>query len=219
MGTKKDLPILYSFRRCPYAIRARMALFYCGVSVDLREVVLKNKPASMLLYSPKGTVPVLVLEDGRVIDESIDIVNWALSVSDPLQLIGGFSIAELEEFRLLQETNDFIFKPQLDRYKYADRHPEGSASDYRENCLVFIESLESRLEQKPFLMGDKKTVADIIILPFIRQFAHVDKSWFDSSKYFHVRRWLNDEIESSAFLDIMKKYPPWQSAQQRRIFP
>ena len=219
MATEQKTPILYSFRRCPYAIRTRMALLYCGVSVELREVILKSKPESMLLYSPKGTVPVLVLEDGRVIDESVDIVNWALSIRDPLQLKCALSRAELDELKCLQEANDFVFKPHLDRYKYADRHPEGSALEYRNNCQDFIESLESRLERTSFLMGEYKTVADILLLPFVRQFAHVDKKWFDTTEYFHVRRWLSDEIESSVFSKVMKKYPPWNPEQQQIIFP
>jgi glutathione S-transferase len=219
LAKAQKIPILYSFRRCPYAIRTRMALFYCGVRVELREVVLKSKPESMLLYSPKGTVPILVLEDGRVIDESVDIVNWALSVYDPMQLKSGFSIADLNELKFLQETNDFVFKPHLDRYKYADRYPEGSALEYRKNCQVFIESLESRLERTCFLMGEYKTVADILLLPFVRQFAHVDKKWFDTTEYFHVRRWLSDEIESSAFIKVIKKHPPWNPEQQPIVFP
>lgn len=219
MTKEKKLPILYSFRRCPYAIRTRMALFYCRVNVELREVVLKSKPESMLLYSPKGTVPVLVLEDGQVIDESVDIVNWALSIRDPMKLKSDLSIAELDELTILQEANDFVFKPHLDRYKYADRHPEGSVKEYRNSCQFFIESLESRLERTSFLMGEYKTVADILLLPFVRQFAHVDRKWFDSARYFHVRRWLNDEVESSVFLEIMKKYPAWHPEQYPTTFP
>jgi len=196
-----------------------MALYVCGISVELREVVLKNKPASMLHYSKKGSVPVLVFENGRVIDESIDIVNWALSVHDPEQLKSGLSKRETDEVQSLQGENDYIFKSHLDRYKYADRHPEGTREEYQKHCLSFISALELKLEKTKFLIGDKRTVADIVIMPFIRQFAHVDKKWFDDCEYHQVKRWLYDEIEGETFSKIMKKYPAWEPEQTQLIFP
>ena len=162
-------PILYSFRRCPYAMRARMAISYSQQSIELREVILKHKPDSLFKYSSKGTVPILVLPNMTVIDESIDIMLWALSINDP----DAWQINLADQMRLIEE-NDGSFKSSLDKYKYADRFPEHSELYYRESCYHFLDDLEERLSKYQFLFSDQYSLADIAIFPFIRQFAHVD---------------------------------------------
>src|SRR5690554_5339291 len=165
-----NFPILYSFRRCPYAMRARLGILFAGLQVELREIVLRNKPAQMLAISPKGTVPVLQLPDGQVIDESLDIMRCALQLQDPQQLLDE---STLTQGYALIEQNDRQFKHWLDRYKYADRYPEMTQLEYRLQGEVFLQQLEQLLNQS-FLLGDKISLADIGIMPFIRQFAHVD---------------------------------------------
>jgi glutathione S-transferase len=202
------LPILYSFRRCPYAIRARMALHYAGLAYELREVLLSNKPAAMLEASGKGTVPVLCLPDGQVIDESVDVMLWALALNDP----DGWLPAEQKgEVSQLIRENDFGFKIHLDHYKYWDRHPQHPQSHYREQAGTFLHRLELRLSANSFLMGDKPGMADFAIFPFVRQFAFVDKAWFDQSPYSRLQLWLQYFLESSLFRVVMRKSPPWQA--------
>ena len=209
---KPDLPILYTFRRCPYAIRARMAILYSGVTVELREVVLRDKPRSMLEYSKKGTVPVLILSSGEVIDESWDVMNWALSQDDPDHW-------KTCSDNSLVEENDSVFKQYLDQYKYADRHPEHPAEYYRDQCEEFLQKLERKLSVQNFLKGDRITDIDIAIFPFIRQFAFVDKAWFDQSPYPHTQEWLNYFLESDLFLNVMIKYSPWKPEDNVIQFP
>ena len=200
------LPILYSFRRCPYAIRARMAIVYASINFELREVSLANKPSSMLAISPKGTVPILQLSDG-VIDESLEVIGWALEQSDPDNWLA--LVSQSEQQGLIAE-NDNQFKQWLDRYKYWDRYPQQSQQDYRMNAEIFISTLEQRLENSLYLFGDKICVADIAIFPFIRQFAFVDKPWFDQSNYPSVQRWLNQFLQSDLFNQVMQKHILWQ---------
>ncbi len=187
--------ILYSFRRCPYAMRARMALRYSGVPVQIREVSLKAKPADMLAASPKGTVPVLVLED-RVIDESLDIMRWALACNDP----DGWLAADGEA---LIAHNDGSFKQALNRYKYADRYPDQPMAYYREQGCEFLQVLEARLQASHWLCGERLGLADIAIAPFIRQFRGVDLEWFGQAPYPRVREWVEAIIESNLFKAIM----------------
>lgn len=208
-----DLPILYSFRRCPYAMRARMALRYAGLNCELREVVLRDKPASMLEYSAKGEVPVLVLPD-QVIDESLDVMSWALGVSDP----DGWLKLQHEKSAELIKRFDVEFKPILDQYKYADRHPERTQGEYRIAALPYLGELNSLLGANDYLMGEKLSFADVALFPFIRQFAHVDKPWFDSSEYTNLIRWLNSLLESELFLSVMKKYPQWHAGDEVTLF-
>jgi glutathione S-transferase len=202
------LPMLYSFRRCPYAMRARLALHASGVPVELREVSLRDKPPSMLAASPKGSVPVLVLPDGQVIDESWDIMRWALHRHDPDGWLGE-NDSHVEAAIPLISENDTTFKFQLDRYKYPERYPEHLQSYYRSAAGTFLQKLESRLVASRFLLGDALSVADAAILPFIRQFAGVDKDWFAQSHYLAIRRWLNEFLDSAAFLAVMEKYSIW----------
>ncbi|PKH01729.1 glutathione S-transferase [Psychromonas sp. MB-3u-54] len=206
---------LYSFRRCPYAIRARLALTVSSQSVFLREILLKNKPAEMLALSSKGTVPVLQLSDGTVVDESLDIMVWALARRDP----DGWLQGNLTEMLNLIDENDVEFKDWLDKYKYADRFPEHSAHYYREHAEDFLMQLENRLSNSPYLFGQQISLADMAILPFIRQFAGVDKDWFEQSAYPFLKVWLADFINSPLFTSVMKKYPIWLESEQQTSFP
>jgi len=194
----KSLPILYSFRRCPYAMRARMALKYSGINVEIREVKLSNKPQEMLNYSSKGTVPVLILSNAQVIDESLDIMLWAISQHDPNNW-------QLEEFKQLIDENDSVFKQYLDKYKYSVRYPEHSTEYYRQQGEVFLQQLEQNLAKHKYLLCDQITIADVAIFPFIRQYAHVDKQWFDQTPYRQLQTWFDEFLQSDLFNAIMKK--------------
>ena len=182
-----------------------MALFNCGIRVEVREVKLSNMPEQLLTLSPKATVPVLQLPDGRVVDESLDIMRWALSNSDP-----NHWLADITKCDSLIEQSDNEFKPLLDYYKYAERHTELSQLEHRHKAEPFIKMLDTRLQLHSYLMGDQINLADIAILPFIRQFAGVDPIWFNQSQYTAVQNWLNQFVESNLFLSIMQKYSIWQ---------
>ncbi len=197
-------PLLFTFRRCPYAIRARMAIKISGVEVDKHEVNLRDKPEALLASSPKGTVPVLRFTDGHVIEESLDIMQWALSINDPDQWLdesGGMSDAA----RVWIDRNDGPFKKALDNYKYAVRFPEHSEQYYREQAEFFLTELNTQLAKTTYLVGDRLTISDIAIFPFIRQFANVDKDWFYASRYTHVIEWLDKRLSSDIFTAVMAK--------------
>ncbi|MEO8343270.1 MAG: glutathione S-transferase [Gallionella sp.] len=198
------LPVLYSFRRCPYAMRARLALYASGVAVELREVSLRDKPASMLAASPKGSVPVLVLPDGGVIDESWEIMQWALHQHDPEGWLGQDNSFIAAANPLIIE-NDTTFKYHLDRYKYAERYPEYPRSHYRSEAEIFLRQLEDRLRTTHFVLGDSMSIADVAIFPFIRQFAAVDNNWFAQTSYPLLQRWLDIFLGSELFKAVMKK--------------
>lgn len=205
--TPPKLPVLYSFRRCPYAMRARLALLFAQQAVEHREVVLKDMPQQMIDISPKATVPVMQLPDGTVIDESLDIALWALEQQDPSNLLG--SLAQLSDMLSLINDNDNDFKGWLDQYKYADRYPEQTPEYYREQGELFLEKLENRLSHHPYLFGVEIRLADIAIMPFVRQFAHVDKKWFDAADYPFLQNWLQSWLASDSFERIMHKHPKW----------
>jgi glutathione S-transferase len=213
----EQLPILYSFRRCPYAIRARLAIKVSRVQVELREVVLADKPKAMLVASPKGTVPVLVLPDDTVIDESRDIMLWALSQHDPEHWLSDDK-NRLVEGNALIALNDHEFKAHLDHYKYADRFPKYPMECYRQQGEVFLQQLEARLTRHPFLLGNAAARVDMAILPFVRQFASVDKSWFDQSPYPHLRGWLEKLLASDLFQQVMVKSPQWHEGDEIMVF-
>ena len=202
-------PVLYSFRRCPYCMRAHMALKNSGLKMELREVVLKDLPDELLNVSAKATVPVLVLPDESIIDESWDILKWALDQKDPDNWLGKNN-QFLSDAEMLVEINDFSFKNDLDHYKYADRFPEHSEEYYRNACEEFVEELEGMLSENSYLLSDHLTVADIAVFPFIRQFSLVDKNWFDHSDYQNVRRWLENLISTELFLDVLQKHDVWK---------
>jgi glutathione S-transferase len=195
---------LYSFRRCPYAMRARMALRYSGVAVDIVEVSLKAKPAEMLALSGKGTVPVLSA-DGRVIDESLDIMHWALAQNDPQDWLLKDDPVAAEQIAPLIEQNDQVFKVHLNRYKYAERYPEQPMEVYRSEGEVFLRRLDQLLEGRDYLLADHPSLADVALMPFVRQFAHVDREWFGQTPYLRLQAWLQRLLESDLFTSIMKK--------------
>lgn len=206
--------ILYSFRRCPYAMRARLVLKYAGIKTELREIDLNNPPIELVTISEQATVPVLHLPDGRVIDESWDIALWALKQNDPNSWLGE-NDQYLIETDMLLETNDYSFKQDLDHYKYADRYPEQPMEYYREQGEEFLQELEDRLCTTRYLLSDRLSIADIVVFPFIRQFAMVDQQWFDQAPYPNLRQWLNgfidsDRNEARLFSSVMNKYDLWK---------
>lgn len=199
------LPILYSYRRCPYAMRARMAIWVANIQVEVREISLREKPAHLLQISPKGTVPVLQLADGSVLEQSLDIMQWALIQHDSQ----GWLNADRDAMSRLIAINDGDFKKALDRYKYPDRYPEHPQSFYREQGEQFLERLETALSQHAYLLGESASMADVAIFPFIRQFAAVDAEWFAVSPYPKVRAWLEGWLESALFVEVMQKFPTY----------
>ncbi|MGP4970824.1 glutathione S-transferase [Psychrobacter aquimaris] len=207
---------LYSFRRCPYAMRARLGLLFAELPVALREITLKNKPEQMLAISPKGTVPVLQLADGTVIEESVEIMTWALEQNDPQGLLDEKTSPQADA---LIAQNDNEFKHWLDRYKYADRHVEMTQTEYRQRGEVFLQRLEELLTNSTYLLGERITIADIGIMPFVRQFAHVDREVFYSLPYPKLQQWLQKWLDHPLFLQVMTKFKPWQEGDDVVIFP
>ncbi len=204
-----SLPILYSFRRCPYCMRAHMALKQTGIKIELREVKLSDMPDDALSISTEATVPILVLPDGTVFTESWDIVKWSLAQNDTGKWLGDNNEHSLDA-EMLIETNDFSFKEDLDHYKYADRFPEHSQEHYRKACEEFIEELEDRLTDNNFLLADQLSLADIGVFPFIRQFSLVDNEWFESAPYPKVQKWLGDLISTELFQHVFQKHELWK---------
>ncbi len=207
-----ERPVLYSFRRCPYAMRARMALVVSDTAVKLREVVLRDKPPEMIEASPKGTVPVLVLQDGKVMDESLDIMHWALARHDPDNWLAGVD-------NDLISANDGPFKAALDRYKYPHRYNIVDPEPYRREGWDILADLNARLGQKAYLAGYGPGFADIAIFPFVRQFAATDQSWFDAQSAAPLHGWLNALTTSILFETIMRRFPQWHTGDQELVFP
>jgi glutathione S-transferase len=195
---------LFSFRRCPYAMRARMALRYSGVAVDIVEVSLRAKPAEMLALSSKGTVPVLSA-DGEVIDESLSIMRWALAQSDPQDWLLKDDPAGRAQIDALIEENDQVFKVHLNRYKYAERYPEQPMEVYRAEGEVFLRKLDGLLAGRDYLLAGHPSLADVALMPFVRQFAHVDREWFGQTPYGRLQVWLQRFLESALFTGVMQK--------------
>lgn len=214
----KTLPVLYSFRRCPYAMRARLALEVSKQTCALREVVLRNKPPEMIDASPKATVPVLVLPDGQVLEESYEIMNWALAKNDPENWLAP-EIGAPREMNALVAENDGSFKHHLDRYKYPDRYENVDAKEHRAGGTEFLRSLDRRLAGQRFLFGNRLSLADAAIVPFVRQFANTDRAWFDGLDFNFLHGWLGTLLESDLFAAIMKKYPAWATGDQEPLFP
>ena len=209
-------PCLYSFRRCPYAMRARLGILFAELQVELREITLKNKPPQMLAISPKGTVPVLQLLNGMVIEESREIMIWALAQRDSQGLLNAETLLEANA---LIDKNDNEFKYWLDRYKYADRHIEMSQTEYRQQGEVFLQLLEELLTKNSYLLGESITIADIGIMPFVRQFAHVNRDVFYSLPYINLQRWLQNWLQNPLFLQAMTKFQLWQEKDDVVVFP
>ena len=198
------LPVLYSFCRCPYAMRARMALIVSKVEHEHREVLLRDKPTEMIEASPKGTVPVVVLPEGGVLDESLDVMRWALEKNDPEGWLDGADHA-------LIAANDGPFKASLDRYKYSSRHEEVDPAIARDATLPHLDMLNQRLSAQAFLAGDKRGFADIATFPFLRQFANTDRAWFDSLPLPALQKWLAGLLASPLFEATMVKHPLWKA--------
>ncbi|MBL1140822.1 MAG: glutathione S-transferase [Proteobacteria bacterium] len=213
----KAYPVLYSFRRCPYAMRARMAISKANIKCELREVVLKDKPESMLLLSDKGTVPVLLTPDKEIIEQSTEVMHWALNQNDPDNWLN----EDASQSQYLIDYNDNEFKHFLDRYKYHVGYPEHSQVYYRENAESFLKLIEKQLcENKGVaLLGNRITFADIAIFPFIRQFSKVDIDWFQASPYELLKKWIANLEKSELFQNCMKKYAQWQPEQTPVYFP
>lgn len=200
-------PVLYSFRRCPYAIRARLALAVSGIAVELREVLLRDKPAELLQASPKGTVPVMVLADGRVLDESLAIMQWALARNDPDAWLQG----DPAEPAALIAHNDTVFKGQLDRYKYCTQYPQHPQAHYRALAENTLREWERRIQDHGGgLTNARPRLADAAIFPFVRQFAGVEPGWWVSAPYPALRRWLQSWTDSDLFRAAMVAAPQWQ---------
>lgn len=212
------LPVLYSFRRCPYAMRARLALAVSGQRCELREVVLRSKPPEMLAASPKGTVPVLVLPGGEVIDESLDVMLWALGQNDPEGWLAPQHGA-MADMQALISQNDDEFKQHLDRYKYPNRYLDEAAEETAGFAMVhrsagadWLGQLERMLEQHGCLFGAHASLADMALLPFVRQFAHADAAWFAAQPWPRLQAWLAGFEASALYQGVMEKHAPWRAA-------
>lgn len=206
------LPILYSFRRCPYAMRARLAIAVSGVEAELREVVLRDKPLELIEVSAKATVPVLVLPNGEVIDESLDITRWALERNDP-----EYWLANVDAEMIAM--NDGPFKHALDRYKYPHRYDLPNGLEHRDEALTHLRNMNGRLTNAPFLGGNKRDFNDIAIFPFVRQFAATDQAWFDAQPLHALQSWLAELLTSELFASIMHRYPQWKIGDVPTSFP
>ncbi|XZN93799.1 MAG: glutathione S-transferase [Microcoleus sp.] len=213
-----NYPILYSFRRCPYAMRARLAVVASGIVCELREVVLRDKPQEMLDVSPKGTVPVLVDRDGRVLEESIDIMFWALEQHDPEQWLTPEQ-GSVEQMLELIDKCDRGFKYNLDRYKYPNRYENTDAIVHRTEGYLYLELLNSRLRETRYLFGNRVALADRAIAPFVRQFANTDIEWFNQQSLPDLQSWLTEFVDSEIYTRIMPKYPKWESGNECLVFP
>ena len=196
-------PVLWSFRRCPYAMRARLAVLSAGVPVELREILLRDKPQAFRDTSPSATVPALRVGPD-ILDESADIMVWALKRNDPEHLLDMPSAG----WDLIA-ANDGPFKAALDHTKYASRYPDLDAGAERDKAAAFLINLDTRLAQQQGLVADRITLADVAIFPFVRQFANIDRAWFDAQAWPALAAWLNRHLDSAAFATIMVKYPLW----------
>lgn len=213
------LPILYSLQHCPYAMRARMGLLMAQQPVMLRAITMKNKPKEMLIASPKGTVPTLILQDQTVIDESLDIMLWALKQNDPEDLLHKDSPADLPKMIELIRRNDKEFKPQLEIYKKSKRFRTGTEIEERQRCEVFIAELENKLSSEDgHLIGLKPGLIDYALIPFVRQFSRVNKAWFNQAPYPLIRAWLEQHMQSRIYARAMVKYPLWLDTHEECLF-
>ena len=208
-----NTPILWSFRRCPYAMRARLAIQYAGVRTELREIFLRDKPEAFLITSSKGTVP--VLNTGvQVIDESRDVMTWALSQNDP---DGWLNMPDAGH--TLIDESDGPFKAALDHTKYAVRFPDRDATNDREQAAAFLRKLDAMLIGQPYLFGTSRTLADTAIQPFVRQFANTNRTWFNAQDWPHLQTWIETFETSDAFASVMTKFPTWEPGAPGVAFP
>ena len=210
--------IFWSFRRCPYAMRARLAVCSAGIRVELREILLRDKPDAFLRASPKGTVPVVELADGTVLEESRDVMQWALSQNDP---DGWLDVQhqDPDHTAAFLDALDGPFKTHLDRYKYASRFDPDTALEHRAAGAAMLAEFETRLAARPSLSGEKNGLLDFATLPFVRQFRIANPVWFDAQPWPHLHRWLQAFLESQQFASVMKKYTVWQEGDDGVVFP
>lgn len=213
---RRAWPILYSFRRCPYAMRARLALAASGQTCELREVVLRDKPQALREVSAKATVPVLI-DSAAVIDESLDIMLWALRRHDPQRWLSPACGGEAAMMELIHRC-DAEFKPHLDRYKYPGRY-QVEREPHRAAGAAFLQTLDVQLAQAEWLFGAHCTLADMAIAPFVRQFAGADAGWFAGQPWMALQRWLQRFTDSELFERVMQKYAPWQPGTAGVLFP
>jgi glutathione S-transferase len=212
------LPVLYSLRNCPYAMRARLAIYASGQQVQLRDLVLSNKPAEMLNLSPKGTVPVLVTASNQVIDDSLSIMLWAFSQTDPDDYLNKTVPNALADMLAVIAIFDNEFKGHLEKYRCSKRYHEPSLIEDRQQCERYLADLESRLCLHLYLMSDTPSLTDLALMPFIRQFARVERQWYLQSPYPKLRQWLNHYLQSRMFSKVMVQYPMWLDSKQQVIF-
>ena len=213
-----SLPILYSLRQCPYAMRARIGILLAKQSIILRDIVMNNIPTQMLTASPKGTVPVLVLSDSSVLDESLDIMLWALQKNDPSNLLYSNEDDGLANMLTLIKRCDNEFVEALKKYKAAARYHDSNIISYRQQCESFINYLEECLTKHNFIMGDSASLVDYAVLPFIRQFSNVDKKWYKQAPYPKLQQWLDNHYQNPLFAKAMTKYPQWLDSNEVVIF-
>tara|TARA_B100000686_G_scaffold194800_1_gene201728 strand:- start:1056 stop:1718 length:663 start_codon:yes stop_codon:yes gene_type:complete len=204
-------PVLYSFRRCPYAMRARMALYYAGINAEVREVDLKNKPQALLEISPKGTVPVLHLPDGTVIDESLDILNWAVKQNDPK----GWARVSDDVFDKYHKDMTKTFIPNLNRYKYPVRYEDADPDLSRQICEEYLAQMNATMVKNSGYLGEQfMSKSDILVFPFIRQYRIVDNDAFDRLPLPALHRWFSEFYRSDLFNDVMIKRDPWEDGDK-----
>ncbi|WP_028022292.1 glutathione S-transferase [Enterovibrio calviensis] len=212
------VPILYSLRQCPYAMRSRLAILHAGQTVILRDIDMNNKPEEMLAISPKGTVPVLELADGSVIDESLDVMVWALKQSDPNNLLYSHDSTQLPIMRELIERHDVEFVGALQKYRAASRYRDDNKIAFRDECCKWLGPIEQRLSQHAYIMGEQPSLVDYAILPLIRQFSRVDKRWYAQAPLPYLRAWLVKHYDDPTFSKAMVSYPKWNKNDEPIFF-
>jgi len=215
------LPVLYSFRRCPYAMRARWSLLNSGLMVECREVSLRSKPQALLEASAKGTVPVLVLPSGQVIDESLAVMHWALAQADPLDLLATAMTADQRAcISAVIARNDAVFKHHLDRFKYADRYPGACRDEHHSQGLLILRDWAESVARSGWLVGDRCTLADAAVWPFVRQWRIADPDGFDRCEdLLPLRQWLDRFLDSGVFSRLMQRWDPWMPGDPPLLFP
>ena len=209
MDINRKYPILYSFRRCPYAMRARLAIKASGLIVEIREVELKNKPKEFLNISPKATVPIVYISSKQIIEESLDIMEWALKINDPLKLLKNEKLNRIEIHSILNKLEN-EFKQNLDRYKYSSRFDLPNPKLYRDKNLQTLNEFNNLLQNNKGICSSNLSLLDYAVFPFIRQFRNVNSVWFDSLELKFLQTWLYELIDSDEFSSIMKKYEIWK---------
>ncbi|KAB2824770.1 glutathione S-transferase [Aliivibrio finisterrensis] len=211
-------PILYSLRQCPYAMRSRLAILHAQQTVVLRDIDMNNKPEEMLSISPKGTVPVLLLGDGSVIDESLDVMVWALTQSDPNNLLYSHDETKFTQMLDVINQSDNEFVDALQKYRAASRYHDTNEVECRERCCEWLMTIEKALSQHAYIIGETPSLVDYAILPFIRQFSRVDKKWYAQAPLPYLRAWLVNHYNDPTFSKAMFTHPKWQKGSEKIIF-